>query len=158
MNDLPPTLLVIPGNPVGKARPRVTRSGVAYTPKKTREYEQKVAWIARSWWRGRRPIPKGVPVIIHITSLYSRPKSNKLSEERCWCPKGGTYADLDNLVKAIKDSLNGLVYEDDCQVVGVIARKMHTGEGEEPCTEVLITIPDEEDPLQLLPTSQLEML
>ncbi|HBK52357.1 MAG TPA: RusA family crossover junction endodeoxyribonuclease, partial [Syntrophomonas wolfei] len=31
--------LTIPGEPTGKARPRVTRQGIAYTPAKTVNYE-----------------------------------------------------------------------------------------------------------------------
>ena len=31
------------GEPVGKGRPRFTRQGRAYTPKKTRDYELKLA-------------------------------------------------------------------------------------------------------------------
>ena len=34
--------LIIEGEPVGKARPRFTRTGHAYTPDKTRKYEQAV--------------------------------------------------------------------------------------------------------------------
>ncbi len=37
--------LVVPGEPVGKARPRVTRF-VTYTPKKTLEYENRIRHYA----------------------------------------------------------------------------------------------------------------
>jgi len=37
MND--PVTIIIAGEPVAKARPRMTRRGIAYTPAHTRKYE-----------------------------------------------------------------------------------------------------------------------
>ncbi len=74
--------VVIPGRPVPKGRPRVGKGGSVYTPERTREYEQAVAWAVRAS-RGRVDGPCEV-----LIDLYLRP---------------GTRGDLDNYAKAILD-------------------------------------------------------
>lgn len=87
----------IPGNPVPKGRPRHTKSGHTYTPKRTREYEDEVgnAWTGK----GPRPpqFPAGVRVFIQV-------------RERVYA------SDLDNYVKIVLDGLNGIAWADDKQV------------------------------------------
>ena len=62
----------VPGVPVGKGRPRVTRYGT-YTPEKTRAYEEKVrlCWQTQSG----KSFPAGIPLLAHITAWFSVPKS-----------------------------------------------------------------------------------
>lgn len=144
--------LIIDGDPVGKGRPRITREGRAFTPKKTRTYEQRVAWLAKGWWR-QKPAPKGTPVIIYVDAFFSLPKSAKKESGVTWCTKGGHYPDLDNIIKAIKDSFNGLVYEDDCQVAGIVARRMNAPSGVRSRVivrvKVPVQLPVEEEPADL---------
>lgn len=59
-----------------------------------------------------------------------------------WRPKR---PDIDNLIKLVMDSLEGLVWSDDAQIVEVEAIKVHAVQGENPRTEVYVaTIPNEE--------------
>lgn len=91
----------IPGEPVAKARPRVTSQGT-YTPAHVRKYEQSVHLLAANA-RARLGIttPRKANawrVTIHLYR-YSRKA-----------------ADADNMVKAILDGMNGTLYADDSQV------------------------------------------
>lgn len=106
--------LTIPGVPVGKARPRITRNG-SYTPKKTREYEAKVqaCWRAQS---GQKFADK-VPLLATLTAYFPIPKS--VSKKKAAAMEGTFHVsrpDCDNIAKAVLDSLNGLAYHDDSAV------------------------------------------
>ena len=115
---------VIPGRPHGKRRPRVAlrrNRVVTYTPRETREYEERVAWEAKA---------AGVtmfdgPVALTLW-LYS---------------KGRRRADIDNAAKSVMDGLNGVAYRDDSQVVVLHVYAM-TGEPER--VEVEIAEAEEE--------------
>lgn len=93
---------VVPGDPVPKARPRVTRHGT-YTPQRTRDYEEAVGWAYREAGGSLHEGPMGLRVIFwHSTRRR---------------------ADLDNLIKAIADSLSGIAWKDDSQIVYLEASK-----------------------------------
>jgi len=106
--------------------------GHMYTPKTTREYEKMVGEIYRAT---REPMCMG-NVEMHFVFVRQMPKawSRKKREEMNGMPCE-TKPDVDNLVKAVMDGLNGIAYEDDSQVVRITARKEW---GEEGHTEVEI--------------------
>lgn len=123
----------IPGKPVGKGRPRFARRGnfvSAYTPEKTASFENLVRLFASHEVGGRPlvtgPIELGVSVFISPPASWSAKKRSKaiLSGER-----PTTKPDLDNIVKLIGDALNGVLYEDDKQIVEIHAGK-HYGEAD----------------------------
>ena len=91
-------LLKVSGDPIPKGRPRTTKTGHTYTPKRTKEYE---AEIGGEWLKlrpsSRVPFVGGVRVLIQV-------------RERIHA------ADLDNYVKIALDALNGLAWADDKQV------------------------------------------
>lgn len=91
------------GNPVPKGRHRSTRSGHSYTPQRTRDYEARVADAAMM--ANVRPLTGDVS----LTVVFYRG-----SAHRC---------DLDNLVKAVSDGINGIAFVDDVQVVELHAMK-----------------------------------
>ena len=112
---------IVPGVPVakGRARSAVTKSGrtVHYTPAKTRTYERTVAWVATGEMCGRQPLSGP----LELTLRFTLPIPNswpKWKRERALTggirPTGPP--DLDNLSKAIKDGLNGVLWGDDSQV------------------------------------------
>ena len=104
-----PVEFFVEGKPVAKGRPRVTRYGTTYTPAKTREWEEMVAWSARIAL-GSDP-PMEVPVAVQL--VFYRPRAN---------------SDLDNLIKAVLDAMNGLVYADDKQISSIHAIRLPDGE------------------------------
>lgn len=89
---------VVDGEPLPKQRPRFnTYTGEAYTPKKTKVWENTIGKRAKAAMMGQDPLTGNLSL-----TLEFRRKNN-------------VRADIDNLVKAI-DGLNGIVWNDDKQV------------------------------------------
>lgn len=97
----------VPGPVVPKARARVAR-GHAYTPQATRDYEAKVRRAALA--AGVSPLVGRIRLTITIHSADRRRR------------------DLDNMIKAIQDALNGVAYVDDSQIDQLQADRMMMGE------------------------------
>ena len=118
------------GKAVAKARPRVTKSGYAYTPKTTKEFEAKVK-EAYLKYCGDSMFPESTPLAICIEFQFAPPKSwsqvkRKKAKEREIFPT--CRPDVDNLCKSIGDALNGVAYHDDSQIVAMTARKIYARE------------------------------
>ena len=118
--------LYIPGPCVPKGRPRVTwKNGraFAYTPKRTREYAKlaKVVVISQMNEGGYKIIPKDKPVRILMEFYLNR--------------KITAVPDVTNLEAMEMDVLQGVCYENDSQVVEVLARKI---KGSIPMTKIII--------------------
>ena len=124
--------IVIPIKPEPKGRPRFSRSGHAYTPQKTKQYEDYVRILARR--AVIRPMEGGIYITIHfylpIPKSWSK-RDKQLAKDKAIRP--AVTPDIDNLAKAILDGLNGIVYADDKQIVDMTLRKFY---GEEPRTEI----------------------
>ena len=119
---------------VGKARPRVTtRFGYAhaYTPAKTREFETLVGWAAKRAMCQRLPVASGRALFVQITVSLIPPLSWSRKRRSdvfgAFCSKK---PDTDNVAKAILDAMNGIVYEDDAQVAGLIVQKFYAEKDE----------------------------
>lgn len=69
-------IIFVPGDPVGKQRPRMA-NGHVYTPKKTKEYEDKIAWEFKRKYPRQIPFKKGVPLEITIRVWVAVPKKRK---------------------------------------------------------------------------------
>lgn len=130
---------VISGVPVAKGRPRLTaRAGFAraYTPEKTRRFETMVADQARC---AVGPIdPYSGPVELEAHFSLPIPKSwskrDKLAAmEGKLLPQ--SKPDIDNYLKALADGMNGIVYVDDCQIVGCRMTKRY---GDDPGITVTV--------------------
>ena len=110
----------IPGEPTAKGRPRATTvNGQArlYTPKKTVNYESLVALSAQQAM-GDRTIFDG-PVSLGINAVFQIPKSwsKKRRTANYHNPEYVTKRpDFDNILKAVCDGMNGVVWIDDSQV------------------------------------------
>ncbi len=117
--------IVIPGEMLGKARPRVTRNGV-YTPPETRAIADIIGWSAKE--KQRAPLDGPIALQIEIETVpplswSARKKADAISGA-IW---PGTKPDLDNQVKLIMDGLNRIAWRDDCQVVRLAASKIYAG-------------------------------
>lgn len=114
------------GDPVGKGRPRFTRSGRVYTPKQTSAFEDLIAWHARAAMAGRTIL--GGPVKLMVRSGMPIPESwsgKKRAAAKLGLIWPTSRPDIDNLLKIGADSLNGVVYRDDAQVVIVETAKVY---------------------------------
>lgn len=111
--------------PVAKGRPRFAR-GQAYTPQKTRDYEDIVRLYAK---KAKICVMTGeVYVTIHFYLPIPKGWSNaKKQLARDGLLRPTTKPDLDNLGKAILDALNGgIAYNDDKQIVDLTLRKFYS--------------------------------
>ncbi|MCM1059426.1 MAG: RusA family crossover junction endodeoxyribonuclease [Eubacterium sp.] len=115
------------GKPQGKARPRFdSRRKITYTPEKTKSYETLVRTSYRTQCRNELPLSGAVKA--EIIAYFPIPKSAKKAE--CEAMEAGAKKptvkpDMDNIIKAILDALNGYAYKDDAAVVKVIAEKRY---------------------------------
>lgn len=115
------------GNPVPKARPRVTRTGHAYTPKPTADYERLVAMLAKEAMKGL--CPTGKAIVLIVKAYFGIPKSwTKAKKQQALYGQLHPMKrpDLDNCIKAIQDAMNGIVYKDDSQIVEISASKRYS--------------------------------
>lgn len=119
---------VIPGEPKGKGRPRFNRfNGSVYTPKKTMNYESLVAVGYQLQCKEKFSDTDMLEMI--ILAYYKIPKSiSKANKRRI--EKGEVLPtkkpDIDNIFKIIADSLNGIAYRDDAQIVSGICKKYYS--------------------------------
>lgn len=112
--------------PIAKARPRLGRYGT-YTPKKTADYEKAVQLAYRNQFKKEEPFEK--PVRIEIDFYFQVPKSYTKKQRLQFVEENKPHTkrpDLDNLVKAVTDALNGFAYKDDSQIYSMIIQKWET--------------------------------
>lgn len=121
----------VPGAPVGKGRPKVASRGgrfaQLYTPEKTANYEGLVAHAGQVAMNGRDLIAGAVSVQLDIRlpvpASWSKRKQSQALDGQVLPTKK---PDIDNVEKAIFDGLNGVVWNDDVQVVDVSKRKRYS--------------------------------
>ena len=119
----------VPGDPQGKGRPRATtRGGHAslYPPAKTLAYEGLIAHAAQQAMAGAAPMECACQVQLSITCSVPASWSKK---KQAAALLGGVLPtkkpDTDNVVKAVFDGMNGVVWRDDVQAVDLFVRKRY---------------------------------
>jgi len=127
----------VPGKPQGKGRPRVAKFGGharMFTPEKTVAYEGLIALAAQTAMGDAVLLagPVGCNVFIDapMPSSWSLTKRAAALADRIMPT---TKPDADNVVKAVFDGLNGVIWRDDVQVVDLKVRKRYA---ETPCVRV----------------------
>jgi Holliday junction resolvase RusA-like endonuclease len=119
--------ITIPGKPVAKARPFVTKAGVTFTPKKTANWEAYAKLSASQAMQGRPATDR--PVKVAIAAFYIPAASwPKWKREKADAGEIAHTAkpDIDNIAKACKDALNGVVWMDDSQVIRLECTKSYS--------------------------------
>ena len=123
----------VPGPAVGKQRARVTRTGHAYTPSRTTNYEALIKQTFAAAYPGHVPLEGPIVLKLDIYVVPSQEAARRLKKTPWMRPT--IKPDIDNILKLYADSLNGLAYRDDKQIVGTLARKFY---GDAPRVEVAI--------------------
>ncbi len=124
-------IFTVPGKPQGKARartgynPKVGRV-TSHTPGNTILYEN---YIKTCYMQTTdHMFCNGEPLYVCITACFE-PVKNTSKKQRERMLNGEIFPtkkpDIDNIVKAVLDALNGLAYKDDTQVVQVTANKVY---------------------------------
>ena len=102
----------VPGRPVPKRRPVVTKRGGTFTPAETRRYENAVGWAAAQARRGdtfRGPVGVELSVVVHRWE-----------------------GDVDNYAKSLLDGMqHGGLLQDDRQVHVLIVARIRDREQDE---------------------------
>lgn len=119
----------VPGVPVGKGRPKFSRHGAhvqVRTPEKTANYESLIKLAAAQAMDGAAPMRRPVAILLTMHMPIPASWSKKRQELALRGLIGATVKpDLDNVCKAILDSLNGIVYSDDKQVISATIVKQY---------------------------------
>lgn len=131
----------VPGVAVAKGRPKFARRGqhiTTYTPEKTVSFENLVKDRADNAMKSQRMTMTNGPVQAIVNIYLPIPKSwpKKFKEMALAGQVGMTKKpDMDNIIKALYDAMNGIVFKDDSQVVFSMTRKIYSTT---PYTEVTI--------------------
>ena len=123
----------IPGKAQAKQRPRMGRSGIVYTPKETLVYENYVKMCYSDYAKEFGWLPYENQVRAEIEVLVAVPKSDSKTKKKAKIEgmiRPAVKPDCDNLAKSILDSLNGLAYHDDKQVVDLFVKKYYAENAE----------------------------
>ncbi len=122
-------VIVVPGQPQGKGRPRVGKVGGharMFTPAKTVAYEGLIAHAGQQAMQGRALIEGPVAVVVdmrcQVPASWSKTKKALALTGKV---RPITKPDQDNVLKAIFDGLNGVAWRDDVQVVDITSRKRY---------------------------------
>lgn len=106
----------VPGLPQGKGRARFG-NGRTYTPAKTVAYEGLIALAGQQAMEDRKLVENPVYLIVDayfpIPKSWTKARKQKAATSLVWHvgkPDG------DNILKAVGDGLNGIVWKDDSQV------------------------------------------
>ena len=125
--------IIIYGKTIAKKRPRFFRRGDFVGTYNAQETEEG-RWILDA----RPQIPNKLDggIFLKCRFVFSYPKAmskkNRVSAQHIIKP------DLDNLLKFVKDCLNGLAWHDDCQVLKIEAIKFYDSDGSGARTEIEI--------------------
>lgn len=127
-----PSLVVVTveGVPVAKGRPRMTARGKfprAYTPEKTRSYEDLIRVEAVKVMQDSPPVEGAV--LLSVTAYVPMPKGfskAKRADAIDGILKPVMRPDADNYAKAALDACNGILFRDDSQVTDLIVRKRYS--------------------------------
>jgi Holliday junction resolvase RusA-like endonuclease len=118
------------GEPQGKGRPRFARRGAfthAYTPEKTKTYEDEIRYMARCAMGASPPLETPVTVAIYIRMEIPKSFSKqKRKDALAGIIKPMKTPDADNCAKCFLDAMNGHVYLDDKQVVNLHVTKVYS--------------------------------
>lgn len=123
----------IPGNIVGKQRPKFAKCGnfvQAYTPQKTVNYENLVKLAFQQYakececccFEKTIPLKVSIQAFFQIPASVSKKKAEQMQQGHIRPTKK---PDSDNVAKSILDALNGIAFHDDAQVAELTVSKFY---------------------------------
>lgn len=116
---------VVDGEPVAKARPRLTARGHIYTPPKTLKHERAIKEKFYAEY-GKDFTPTDKAISVRVFFFLKKPARVPAD----FPPRPLKRPDIDNLIKTVLDALNGVLYQDDKQIVKILGVKKWSDEGD----------------------------
>jgi len=114
---------IIEGRPIPQARPRFG-NGRCWDEQKQQREDYSFQFLFQ-----HKPAKQFTgPLKISITFFMNKSKANKLEHHTI-------KPDLSNLIKFVEDSANGIIYNDDKQIIEITATKLYD---DKPRTEIII--------------------
>lgn len=115
-------IIEIDFEPTAKGRPRISRSGHAFTPAKTRTAESTLQVLLRHALKGKgwNGATRDA-IMLSIVFCSTRPK-----KPVNWYP---SRSDLDNYAKLVLDACNGILWYDDRQIICLNLMKSYASTG-----------------------------
>jgi Holliday junction resolvase RusA-like endonuclease len=98
----------IPLTPVAQSRPRFAK-GMVYEDYKVKRFKIDCKWLARKSYKGH-PFKRDIPLHLETVFFVGGKEVSK--------------PDLDNLIKSLLDALEGVIYENDSQIIKLTAAKV----------------------------------
>ena len=128
-------VVTIPGAPVAKGRPRMTKQGRAYTPAKTH--------TTKGYMRHAIAAQAGQPLLqgaldVSVIAMLPIPASwskRKRADAAAGILRPTGKPDGDNLAKSVCDAANGILWADDGQIVCLTVSKTYS---EKPGTTIMV--------------------
>lgn len=120
--------LNIEPQPWKRPKTRVVKGWVKhYSPQETKEYEELVATMYKAkshgvYWEAHEPIGMFIWFGLPIPKSTSKKRARQMTLGEV---KHTKRPDVDNLVKAVLDGLNGVAWEDDSQITTLNIRKCY---------------------------------
>lgn len=108
-------------NPIAASRPRVSKYGHAYFTGPYKEFRGLMEALVADRFTDT-PLYQDVSLEVEVVCRVKKPKTTKLT-----CPRG----DVDNFAKSVLDSFNGIIWDDDKNIVRLIVQKEWAAEGTE---------------------------
>jgi Holliday junction resolvase RusA-like endonuclease len=132
-------MFTIYGHPVAKGRPRFSTRGkfpVAYTPEKTKTYESEVGMMAKAAMGASKVLDGALEAFIYVTfpvpTSYSKKRTEACLNDT---EKHTKRPDLDNVIKAVIDGMDKIVFNNDSQITSIHSTKVY---GEVAKVEVMV--------------------
>lgn len=118
----------VPGKVIGKGRPRLnTYTGIVYTPTKTKDYET----LIEQYFLLKYPKFKILEgrIKVNIVAYFSIPKTTNKTNKKEMLDDNISPTkkpDIDNIVKAVLDSMNKFAFKDDNQITSLEVEKKYS--------------------------------
>ncbi len=121
--------IVVMGAPRGKERPRFTKNGRTYTPKKTTEYEKEIATAWREKY-GDEMVYGHLRLAVFAYFAPNKSDTKKVVEQKLRNFLLPTKKpDADNILKVVADALNMVAYVDDARITTMYCTKRYAEHG-----------------------------
>lgn len=117
----------VPSKIIGKSRPRLNSyTGQVYTPTRTKHYECLIEQYFLLKYPKFKLLQNRLKVTMHAYFEPPKSASKTLKEQMLQNVISPTKKpDIDNIVKAVLDAMNGFAYKDDTQITKIEVEKLY---------------------------------